>query len=1586
MVTFCSKVSSNQYENQAYQKKVDAIAKWYRRNFERYSALMQIEANIDQKILSLLEENDEKLIDALGIRDLGYTYDAKLSYFVVSDTLIKLILSMYSYGPDDDTLNRYGVTMSASIRADSWIECSAKSVVMTELIARVLAIEKQNRPDLEWRFDLMALQVEREARNEITHRGEYARCMSAIRCYNTIRNMLIFMDSTYGELPEFEYSVQFDLNHFLATPCDFDFEHYTTVLIAESVHDVPAYQRSVVANLPWDMVIDLDGYSEQGGLLSSVSHNRIRKQVLDLSASRQAQPLLRGNTLWYRCGDYQDYSIRPGAITVNGHTSFHTGLGRPPVRKVLENLLKKMEDTDRPLNIVVLDDRQDFVQELIGLLSNFEVGSYFVTWIGLSGQNDADICRNMFYRDWDLMEIAFRCFRAPVRHFFEAFSDNRNRWTSRQPITAQFTLQGEHGPVTIDENTRINLEPYFDVLYDGCEVVPAETAEQECMNFFRGHAASWSTIASQLAVPLKSVAETKKITDHIRSVLGKTGSDPGQRFVLIKHTSGMGGTTLARQIAWELHKLKYPVLSVKSFDSVRVPTMLENLYDSILETGPFVLLVEDTMQDRDRLFEYIKRINRRCVLICACRENSGIRIPGAKEYYLKVLGDDQIAQLRNRFRSARLQQGFGPTTPEIEQYIDNALNDARMCTPFIIGLHYFENNFCIHDYVHKAIRSASPQLKDVLACMALCDKYGSKYVPSSFVRNALDVRTKGPFFHQYPAAESLICQGTENEIDVFYFKHWLLSEYFLEEYSNGAYTAMLAKTAQMLITVVESVPRINKHHINMLIYTLVQNRDYSDDFSRLMMDIGDESTQRSIMHRLADTFVEMANQAKENIEQDSTLQSIDSNSDCDLLVTRLVSHAYAHLGRMYSRHTLHNYDKAEEMFRRSLDYMVENNSRIYHMCGTGILDRLRSIWDAVIPGEKPTAELRAEFRQSIEDAADYFDCACRFGSPGYGYPSKLELYYRYLEYVYKAYEIRNDEEIRRLPPEEQLIQGEFLRTLEEAQNTAHYEDFETEARSRIEHYESRFHSSILFGHYGLAISFYENLIQKYEQQQDLDRLLLARRNLLFIRINKLRQDYGENYPYGMKTSEANKIFDDVNRILSETTGMPETYGEYRNLTAFYRYWFQFGKLTEKPVDHGLTMANRWVEIERYFSTSARNENAEPFYHLTTMLYLSILDNPLARADVSRAKELQAKLSRMDSTRRGIRYKIRDIYVNGKGMGRLRDVSRFGRQDEVLSFLQYADKELKLSRPIPVDARITDISSHAVLEIYNPNQWSSLNASMYVGKESGNSFSSNQINNRTRFLMGFGFDGIEALSATAKDLASQTFDLNEILSKAVRQRPILQRRNGYQPRIPTRIAVKPGRGAHDLIYENGKLKGLYGKLDNFTVIFTVSDIEQFGHDILAPYGSMEDIIALLQKQETVPCVPITEMQDIRQPVEVSIYRTGQSLYSLLGLSSTPVPMTQKTEPNKISDTIKDITADSVIPQKQKIKVLVTRVQEDRPAFDFSYQGNSYHGRIQGNITPKQKAMIRKACLQKQYMQIMVMDSSGKDGTFTVKIIF
>ena len=92
MVKFCDTIAQSPEQNRIYQQKVCSIGKWYRSNHEKYASAMKLEATLSSRLLDALENCDSSMFESLGLQDLGYTYDAKLSYFVVSDTLIKLLL------------------------------------------------------------------------------------------------------------------------------------------------------------------------------------------------------------------------------------------------------------------------------------------------------------------------------------------------------------------------------------------------------------------------------------------------------------------------------------------------------------------------------------------------------------------------------------------------------------------------------------------------------------------------------------------------------------------------------------------------------------------------------------------------------------------------------------------------------------------------------------------------------------------------------------------------------------------------------------------------------------------------------------------------------------------------------------------------------------------------------------------------------------------------------------------------------------------------------------------------------------------------------------------------------------------------------------------------------------------------------------------------------------------------------------------------------------------------------------------------------------------------------------------------------
>ena len=89
-----------------YHSLVRALAKWHEENYSKYSKMLKTDLGF-RLMNTGLSDAKESLVFS---ENLTYTLGAKLAYFSVSDTLVKLILSCFSYGPSRTFLTAHGIT------------------------------------------------------------------------------------------------------------------------------------------------------------------------------------------------------------------------------------------------------------------------------------------------------------------------------------------------------------------------------------------------------------------------------------------------------------------------------------------------------------------------------------------------------------------------------------------------------------------------------------------------------------------------------------------------------------------------------------------------------------------------------------------------------------------------------------------------------------------------------------------------------------------------------------------------------------------------------------------------------------------------------------------------------------------------------------------------------------------------------------------------------------------------------------------------------------------------------------------------------------------------------------------------------------------------------------------------------------------------------------------------------------------------------------------------------------------------------------------------------------------------------------
>ena len=1372
MLKFCTDLENphgrHHSELPDYQMRVKRITNWYCQNYEKYSELLKTEL-YSQMQASLNASAGSDVLDAV-FNSLSYEFEAKTSYSNVFEALMKLILSMYSYGPSYDFYNNLGVSrsdFSDSSRKDytpwSWLKDSSNAMVMAELVAVVL-----RQANVECDFDLKALLSDRTQRNESTHSAAKIDCMTAIREYNSIRGMIVFLDSDEeDQLPRFTADCPFEYDTFLQRPCNFNFDDYATILLIDSAHDAREDRRQAVSNLPWDIVIDLDGYSDQGGLLKSVVHNRIQREVLTTANMGKIPDPIRGQTLWLRCGQYLNLNYFPNnsnSIEIPAYSTFliddneSKKLYKTVLTKTFEHIIDKALKLDRMLNIVAVTDNAKIVENLVSSLNNRNCDEYFLSWVGLSTMSD--FVKNKYDDDED-RSTHYRYLSCPTDQFFESLYEHRYSWIPRTAINLDFAIPGANGLISVTENDRNNLNPYFDVLYQGCETIDVDEVQEQPEGLFHGGRASWHSIACGEALSLMKDGKLSDIVQKIKTILGKTQEKSQQSLFFLNHTAGIGGTTLARQLAWKLHD-EYTVLDVKRFDRQKTISLIQNLYDNVIGKAPIVIIAEDTLTNIDTLCDDFLSINRRCILLIACRDSNKLcnKYQDCHKEPFMQLTDSTVTQLKNRFKDSSpldkklLEQRY-------RNFDSDIIGDKR--TPFIIGLYFMEESFNIETYIDKALENCPPSHAEMLACLAFCDKYDCKELPASFVNRALGLQRKQSFLRISPGAASLVCQSSRGNIEEYYFKHPLLSEQFLIAYCKINFHEdnrfMLVHLAKYLIGCIAHLGRehISEDLLDVLISIIIQNKgnseyEYSGQLSTLLNDIGMPESQCELIQFLADQFQPHADKilSEEENEKDGMNYYASERQ-----ILRLVSHAFAHLGKLYTK-VIINYEKAEKFLRLAENYMPDEDPVIYHMYGNAIYHKLLDEWSqsSVLTGD-PAKIPFADYEQRVHRAYELFANTCEFGSPQYGFIGQLNLLYEYLSFVYKVLGIKTDADKKeKLTRSQMNIQTRFDDTLEEART---YDEFDDQAKRTIQKKEDQFRSEIMMGNYGKTIEYYNNLIDNAKRSHDISAWETALHGLVSARIRYAREKTCSGSLYS-KEKAPKEMLDNIDILLKQQYDA-KSYSDYVRRSALFHHWMQFAKILNRPVNEGLIKVRDWLDAENRMHGG---KNQEPYYYQQALLYLDMLDGSKRSADIQAisAEIRSLDISRQFDRKRGRLDRPRDLIVSGIGMGRMLDISDCKNFEDIAVRISPA-----MCDPTALEGHFDSApsASLAAFSVYTPLAWKGEKALSEIGRMVKNSLSEQQINHNVIFYAAFSVRGLLAISDSVRDLTTnEPFDKDLIL--------------------------------------------------------------------------------------------------------------------------------------------------------------------------------------------------------------------------------
>ncbi|MGI5391868.1 hypothetical protein [Streptomyces sp. CA-251251] len=285
------------------------------------------------------------------------------------------------------------------------------------------------------------------------------------------------------------------------------------------------------------------------------------------------------------------------------------------------------------------------------------------------------------------------------------------------------TMPGKDGPVPFERDELARLSVDLEMLHS--QTLSGQLKDEPVDEFWRGRPANWLDLDQGLDVP-RDVQEN--LTEDITAVLQKQGSATLELF----HSPGAGGTTLARRIAWNLHR-DYPVVLVRRYSQDTV----ERIDDIYRRTGRSVLVITEsadlTQSERENLYHRLHQWNTPAVVLWVTRTNR--RVPGHHKYHLMdPMSHGEASEFRQSFavraRDERARAAVNGLRP------GNV--PSQQLSPFFFGLSAFATDFAgTRGYVESHLNHLDERRLRVAKYLALVTRYAQNGLPYPLVRRWL---------------------------------------------------------------------------------------------------------------------------------------------------------------------------------------------------------------------------------------------------------------------------------------------------------------------------------------------------------------------------------------------------------------------------------------------------------------------------------------------------------------------------------------------------------------------------------------------------------------------------------------------------------------------------------------------------------------------------------------------------------------------------------------------------------------------------------------------------------------------------------
>ncbi|MCX5377576.1 hypothetical protein [Streptomyces sp. NBC_00091] len=297
------------------------------------------------------------------------------------------------------------------------------------------------------------------------------------------------------------------------------------------------------------------------------------------------------------------------------------------------------------------------------------------------------------------------------------------------------TLPAEKGTVQIPHEVLVRLETDLVVVHS--RIVEAQLRDEPTDEFWRGRPPSWLDLDARLDIPRDLRADLR---ERLLDVFGRQSSMSLELF----HTPGAGGTTLARRIAWDLHR-EHPVVLVNKYS----PGTADRVDQVYRLTGKTVLVVAESadvsQSEREDLYRKLDQRNAPTILMWVTRTNSTPAGVGDRSGDRKFYLDDPMSPREVReFQQDYALRARSPRARAAVELLASPGSPPQQLSPFYFGLAAYEEDFQgTAQYVEAHLSQFTDEQRRVASYLALVTLHAQRGVPFTIVRRWLTGRWGG---------------------------------------------------------------------------------------------------------------------------------------------------------------------------------------------------------------------------------------------------------------------------------------------------------------------------------------------------------------------------------------------------------------------------------------------------------------------------------------------------------------------------------------------------------------------------------------------------------------------------------------------------------------------------------------------------------------------------------------------------------------------------------------------------------------------------------------------------------------------------